>query len=481
MAGRVERPRRSRLPILGLLVVAALLAKRRYKNAALPWLVKRLAGWLLLRIVKIRVPEVVSGRGSTGRIGELVRSRGLRKPLVVTDEMLVKHGLVQQCLDSIKGSGLDSILFDKVVPNPPSDLVDEGYEIYKTQGCDCIVAFGGGSPMDTAKVIGAKVCNPAPVEAYEGFFRATWAGLRTMPLLVAVPTTAGTGSEATVAALINVTRLRRKIAIADFGLVPRVAVLDPQVLEKLPKAITAATGMDALTHAIESYMSGISNAFTRRNSLSAIRRIFKYMEASYSDGSDLEARGEMLQASYEAGLAITRANVGYVHGIAHQLGGMFGTPHGDANAMLLPHVMEFYLADEADGSETSCTDFFCDMAVAAGLSNRAAAGAPAASPRGAASENTRRRFAQQFLEEVRRLIRATNIPTDVPQMKASDVKEVATRALRESHGTQHNPLVKPLSWLLDIGYPNPKYMTQAQCEAIVEKILPASERTVGRA
>jgi len=195
--------------------------------------------------------------------------------------------------------------------------------------------------MDTAKVIGAKVSNPQSVESYQGFFKATWAGLRPLPPFLAVPTTAGTGSETTVAAIITLKKQNKKIAIMDLGLVPRHAVLDPQILEKLPRHITAATGMDALTHAIESFVSGMATAHTQALSLSAIEKTFKHLQASYENGSDMAARDGMLQASFEAGLAFTRANVGYVHAIAHQLGAMFHTPHGDANAMLLPHVLDF--------------------------------------------------------------------------------------------------------------------------------------------
>ena len=181
------------------------------------------------------------------RMGELAKELGVKKPLIVTDKILVKIGVVQPCIDSLTEAGLGSAVFDDVVPNPHSELVEEGYARYVEAGCDAIVAFGGGSPMDCAKVIGAKVANPKDVRDYWGILKVTQFGLKALPPLIAVPTTAGTGSETTIAAIITMKEDKAKITIADPGLVPRVAVLDPEILVKLPKAITAATGMEVLS------------------------------------------------------------------------------------------------------------------------------------------------------------------------------------------------------------------------------------------
>lgn len=323
--------------------------------------------------------------------------------------------------------------------------------------------------MDTAKVIGAKVCNPQSVVSYQGFFKATWAGLLALPPFIAVPTTAGTGSETTVAAIITLEKQNKKIAIMDLGLVPQHAVLDPQILEKLPKHITAATGMDALTHAIESFVSGMASAHTQALSLSAIEKTFKHLQASYENGSDMLARDGMLQASFEAGLAFTRANVGYVHAIAHQLGAMFHTPHGDANAMLLPHVLDFFIADEASG-KGACTDLFCRMALAAGLAQQLPSEAKA-----------RHMLAESFVAQIRDMNANMRIPSEVKGMEAVHVKEVASRALREAHGQLHSCLSKPVDWLFDLGYQPPKYMTQDECERIVVRILSAAQRSAWEA
>jgi len=377
----------------------------------------------------------------------------------VTDAMLMKFGLVQKCLDSLTASGCKYEVFDKVVPNPPSEQVDEGYEIYKQTGCDSIIGFGGGSPMDVAKIIGAKVCNPKPIESYQGYFRATVLGLHTMPHFMAVPTTAGTGSETTIAAIISIKSKNKKIAIADLGLVPHDAVLDPEILVKLPKHITAATGMDALTHAVESFLSGWQSTYTKKMSEEAVSQVFKSLITSYKDGSDLAARESMLDASFKAGVAFTRANVGYVHAIAHQLGGMFNTPHGDANAMLLPHVLAFYLSDELHGG--SCTNMICELAVVAGLADFIPVDTTA-----------KVKLANAFVERIQQMNLELSIPSHVNNMKAGDVAEVAKRALNEAHGMIHNPFsLNLVSWILDLGYPNPKYMTQPECEAIIRKVL----------
>jgi len=229
---------------------------------------------------------------------------------------------------------------------------------------------------------------------------------------------------------------------------------------------TAATGMDALTHAVESFLGGWSTAYTRSLSLTAVGRIFRSLTASYEHGADLRSREEMLTASFEAGLAFTRANVGYVHAIAHQLGGKFHTPHGDANAMLLPHVLEFYLEDELRcGGAMFCINRYCELAVAGGLASRL--------PR---DEDDKQQLAKAFVARVREMNEQMKIPSEVPIMKKSDVRGVAVAALKEAHGELHHPLAAPLSWSFDLGYPTPKYMTQAQCETIICKILPEAER-----
>jgi len=301
------------------------------------------------------------------------------------------------------------------------------------------------------------------VQSYQGYFNATHLWLKKLPPFIAVPTTAGTGSETTIAAVISIPQEGKKIAICDMGLVPHYAILDPELIVKLPKNITAATGMDALTHAVESFLSGWSSEYTRTLSLEAVSKIMKNMIKSFDNGSDLQAREEMLGASFKAGVAFTRANIGYVHAIAHQFGGMFHTPHGDANAMLLPHVLDFYLSDErVSGSSRPCTQMYCELAVASDLAKTV--------PKDVES---RQQLADNLVTRIREMNAHMSIPTTIPKMKKSDVKQVARRALREAHGELYSVLANPVSWLTDLGYPTPKYMTQEECEKIVEKVLPA--------
>lgn len=449
--------------VVAVLGALAQIAKRSYKNAKLMFLVKRLLGWMLGRILPIPSPQVTSGAGSCAKIGSIMRDAKCRHPMVVTDSMLVQHGLVQKCLDSLEAAGLKYHVFDGVVPNPPTEVVDQAHDLYKSQGCDSIIGFGGGSPMDVAKVLGAKIANPRPkVSDYAGVFKV----LYSLPPFLAVPTTAGTGSETTIVAMITIKEENRKVMIGDLSLVPKYAVLDPEILVKLPKAITAATGMDALTHAVEAYLGGWTSVFTRKLSLSAVEKIFRDLLTTFKDGSNLDARESMLNASYEAGLSFTRASVGYVHAIAHQFGGMFHTPHGDANAMLLPHVLKFYLRDEAEGStDSSCTDKYCELAKAAGLVQGVDANTATA----------KRVLAREFVERIAAMNADMSIPTEVKDMKASDVDEVATRALKEAHGELHG-MSNPVAHLLDLGYPVPKYMTHDDCKAIIASVLPAEEK-----
>jgi alcohol dehydrogenase class IV len=328
-------------------------------------------------------------------------------------------------------------------------------------GCDSLVAIGGGSPIDCAKVIAAKAANPQPISAYEGFLSVSLFGLYGRPPpLVAVPTTAGSGAETTIAAVITLEEQCRKITIADPELVPRVAIFDPLLIKGLPQAATAATGMDALTHAVESFLSGWSTRSTRALSLSAVESIAGSLTTCYEQGEDLRAREAMLRGSFDAGLAFTRASVGYVHAIAHQFGAIFHTAHGEANAMLLPLVLDFYLQGEAPGSALS--ESLCQLGIAAGVVSEAPVSADA-----------RHRVAQLFVAHVQKMNQDMNLPREVPELRAEDVHGIAVRALREAHGRLHG---LGLKWLLDLGYPVPKEMDLQRCQEIVAACLPANER-----
>ena len=212
-------------------------------------------------------------------------------------------------------------------------------ELYRDNYCDCIIGFGGGSSMDCAKAVGACIAKPhQSLAKMKGILKVH----KRLPLLIAIPTTAGTGSETTLAAVITDAQTRYKYAINDFPLIPRYAVLDPKVTVSLPPSITASTGMDALTHAVEAYIGNSTTPDTRRDALRAVKLIFQNLDRVYENGSDLEARKDMLKASFYAGCAFTKSYVGYVHAIAHSLGGEYNVPHGYANAVILPFLLEAY-------------------------------------------------------------------------------------------------------------------------------------------
>jgi alcohol dehydrogenase class IV len=282
----------------------------------------------------------VEGAGSIGQIPGLLREEGVRKPLVVTDPGLVKAGIAGRVTDILVKAGITFVQYAEVESNPSVNTVNAIQKLYLAEGCDGLIAVGGGSAIDAAKVAGARVRFPKRTVNQLGGLLRVW---KRLPPLIAVPTTAGTGSETTIAALITDTETHHKYAIMDLHLIPRYAVLDPELTVGLPPALSAATGMDALTHAVEAYLCWTYN--TRESidfALKAVTAIFANLERVYKNGGDLEARQAMLLASYKAGFAFTRAGVGNIHAIAHTLGGIYNAPHGLTNAVILPVVLEEY-------------------------------------------------------------------------------------------------------------------------------------------
>lgn len=254
--------------------------------------IKAKLGSVVAALLPIRVPEVESGQGKLSEMGRIAAKLDMKHPLIVTDEIIVKLGLLESTLQSLSQAGLSFSVFDKVLPDPTCDMAEAGVQIYRANGCDGIIAVGGGSPMDCAKIIGAVIARPQPVEKFAGGFTVR----AKLPPFIAVPTTAGTGSETTIAAVLSFPKLQKKLSVLDPSLTPHVAVLDPEILLKLPAPLTAATGMDALTHAIESFLSTWSTEFTEKYSLKAVADIFKYLYPSFKDGTDIAAREAMLQA-----------------------------------------------------------------------------------------------------------------------------------------------------------------------------------------
>lgn len=284
-----------------------------------------------------RQPELLEGAGSIKKLPAFVQSKGIRHVLIVTDQTIRRIGLIDSLLAACDEAGLEYVLFDGAEPNPSIENVEDARKLYADNRCDGIIAFGGGSAMDCAKAAGARIARPKRTVGQLG---GTLRVLKRIPPLFAVPTTAGTGSETTIAAVVTDRAEHHKYAIQDLVLIPRYAVLDPELTVGLPPHITSTTGMDALTHAVEAYTNLFAPRYTDRFAEMTVKLVFENLEKAYADGTDLVARHNMQQAAFYGGAAFTRACVGYVHGIAHTLGGLYGTPHGLANAVILPYVME---------------------------------------------------------------------------------------------------------------------------------------------
>ncbi len=272
-------------------------------------------------------------------IKNIVLDKGYSKVMLITDEGIRVQKLTLPLERDLKAEKIKLTVYDQVKPNPTVSLVEEVVALYQENGCECIIAFGGGSVMDTAKAVGARVANPKKsLLNMRGIMKIK----NPPPTIIAIPTTAGTGSETTVTAVITDDQTHRKYTINDFKLIPELVLLDHTLTLKLPPNITATTGMDALTHAIEAFIGNSTTDDSRKNALEAARLILENIEKVYHDGSNERARANMLRASYMAGLAFTKSYVGYVHAIAHSLGGRYNTPHGLANAVILPYVLSEY-------------------------------------------------------------------------------------------------------------------------------------------
>lgn len=283
-----------------------------------------------------RHPEVFYG---TSKLTGLFAEKGIDTVLIITDAGIRKFGLLDRMLMHFDHHNIHYFIYDKTVANPTTTNVEEARELYLEKHCDAIIGFGGGSSIDCAKAVGARIAKPKQsLSKMKGILKVH----KKLPLLVAIPTTAGTGSETTLAAVITDARTRHKYAINDFPLIPAYAVLDPKVTISLPPSLTATTGMDALTHAVEAYIGGSTTRHTRKYAKKATKLIFDNIYKAYDDGQNIEARKEMLKASFFAGCAFTKSYVGYVHAVAHSLGGKYNIPHGLANATILPMVLEDY-------------------------------------------------------------------------------------------------------------------------------------------
>lgn len=287
----------------------------------------------------IKEPKTLIGEGSLKKAPEVLKEKGLSRPLVVTDNGIHSLGLLNPLFEALNAEKLEFAYFHDVVANPTIKNVEDGLKIYKENNCDSIIAVGGGSAMDAAKMIGARAVRPKKtVEKMKGILKVG----KALPFLIAVPTTAGTGSETTLAAVIVNQDTHHKYACNDPHLIPKLAILDPTLLVGLPPKITSTTGMDALTHAVEAFIGHANTRKTKVSAILAVKLINNNLYDSYKDGKNLQLRANMQKAAFLAGVAFTRAYVGYVHAIAHSLGGKYNVPHGLANAIILPYVLEAF-------------------------------------------------------------------------------------------------------------------------------------------
>ena len=378
-------------------------------------------------LLPYREPELIENK-SEG-IPLILEKEGKHHPMIVTDKGIVEHGLLKPLFEILDKAGIKYTLFDKVEQNPTTDTVENALALFKASSSDSLIALGGGSSMDTAKALGARYAMPRKsLKQMKGILKV----YKKLPLLIAIPTTAGTGSEATLAAVIVDSATREKYAISSFPLIPRYAVLDPVYTYSLPKSLTATTGLDALTHAIEAYIGKSNFKLTRMEAKVAVRLIFQNIEKAYENGNDPKARKNMLRASYLAGCAFTRSYVGYVHALSHAMSGKYNTPHGKANAILLPYVLEEY--GEAIYKKLK------KLAIAINISDELE------------DEKT---AAMKFIDEIKRLNREMNIPEKFEELKKEDIKELSKHAEREA-----NPL-----------YPVPVLWTAKELEKIYNRVL----------
>ena len=364
------------------------------------------------RFLPWRTPEVFSGEGSLLRAAHILRENGLRRPFVIASRRQCADEHFRALQEKLDEQDILLSIFSSVEPNPSVETVEKIAAQYKIDSCDCFLVIGGGSPMDAAKAAAARLARPEKtVPQLGGLLKVR----RRVPPLIAVPTTAGTGSETTIAAV--VTDGHHKYAISDLCLIPRYAILDPALSTGLPPRITAETGMDALTHAVEAYLSRFYNTgMTRALAESAVVAIFAHLERAYRDGASLDDRAAMLQASFDAGAAFTRASVGNVHAIAHTLGGLYGVPHGLANAVLLPLVLEDYGA--------AAYPRLAHLAGLLGLKGD--------------TEETR---AKAFIAEIRAMNARMNVPDRLDCIRDEDIPLMARWAAQEANPVYPVPVI----------------------------------------
>ena len=379
-----------------------------------------------LPFLPYREPEILH---RCEELPDTLKQHKINKILIVTDPGIVACGLITKITSVLAKEKISYSVYDQTSANPTVRNVEEALALYQKEHCQALLAIGGGSAMDCAKALGARIACPKKTL---GQLKGTLHVLHRIPLLIAVPTTAGTGSENTLAAVITDSEKKHKYVLNDFVLIPRYAILDAELTYSLPPHLTATTGMDALTHAVEAYIGRSTTKETREKALLAVKTIYQNIETAYHDGHNHAAREQMLNAAYLAGFAFSRSYVGYVHAVAHSLGGQYNSPHGLANAVLLPEVLESY---------GSCIHQKLHMlGCVAGVCTE---------------QDSIKAGAGKFIASIRTLNKNMGIPDFLSGIQESDIETMSVHAAKEA-----NPL-----------YPVPKLMTRRELEAFYRLML----------
>lgn len=358
-------------------------------------------------ISKFHMPSVnLFGSGAVYDAGRCLSDLGVKKPLLVTDEGLHNLGISEKIAKIIRDAGLEVSIFPKVEPNPTDQNVEEGLTAFNSEGCDSIVTLGGGSSHDAGKGIALVAANGGKIQDYEGVDLSK----KTIVPLVAINTTAGTGSELTKFTIITDSSRHVKMAIVDKHITPTLSINDPELMLGMPPSLTAATGLDALTHAIEAYVSTAATPITDALAIQAIKIVPKNLPRAVANGQDIEAREQMMYAQTLAGMAFNNASLGYVHAIAHQFGGFYNFPHGVCNAILLPHVCRFNLISRVER--------FAEIAAALGEN---------------VDKLSKREAAEQGILAIERMVRDLNIPKGFKELgaKEEDIPKIAENAMKD--------------------------------------------------
>lgn len=359
----------------------------------------------------IRWPREFKGPGSIESLIKDIHLAEHRHVLLATDKNLLNAGVINPVIEQLKSLQMEVTVYDEITPDPPMEQIELGHAKLKNSGAQCVLAVGGGSVIDAAKLIAARAVNNKSVHKMTGLFKVR----KGMLSLYVIPTTAGTGSEATIAAVVSDPVKQRKVAVIDPKLSPEAMALDANIMVGLPPAITAATGMDALTHAVEAFISKNATAETEERSLLAAKAIFENLPTVFENGQNIEARQAMAEASMLAGKAFTIAGVGYVHAIAHNLGAIYHIPHGLANAMVMPYVLS--------ASVSHCAGRLAQLARYCEVS----------------SQKDDMSAAMAFIDKISELNAAFKIPLKVPELRREDIPAIAKAARQEARFTYAVP------------------------------------------